>query len=186
VSIAPASTDWRVHLPTALETRVRAVGRADPGAPWPSARALDAMLAAGAARSGPPRAVGAGRGLPLIASQSLRWSGVELEVECLAHPDGLVESALAAPPWDELAGAAATEAAWWGLVDGFLAAVDARHGAVTDGEALDPSEPSPRMLPARLGRHLGLLVAERLAATAGTRACAYASLPRSGLVLLLR
>ena len=72
---------WRVHLPTALETRVRAIGGADPRDPWPSARALDALLAAGAVRDGPPRAVGAGAGPPLIASQRLRWAGVELEVE---------------------------------------------------------------------------------------------------------
>jgi hypothetical protein len=186
VSIAAGPAAWHVHLPTALETRIRAVGRADPGAPWPSARALDVLLAAGAARCGPPRAVGAGRGLPLIASQALRWAGVELEVECVAHPAGLVESALAAPTWDELAGGAATEAEWWELVDGFLAAVDAHHGAVTDGEALDPSEPLPRTLPARLGCHLGLLVGEPLAAAAGSRAAAYRRLPRSGLVLLLR
>jgi hypothetical protein len=186
VSVAAGSVAWRVHLPTALETRVRAVGIADPGAPWPSARALDVLLATGAARCGPPRAVGAGRGLPLIASQALRWAGVELEVECVAHPAGLVESALTAPTWDELAGAAATEAEWWELVDGFLAAVDAHHGAVTDGEALDPSEPSLRTLPARLGRHLGLLVGEPLATAAGSWAAAYRRLPRSGLVLLLR
>jgi hypothetical protein len=186
VTAVPGSTGWRVHLPTAVETRVRAVSRHDPGAPWPSARALTAALAAGAARSGPPRTVGGGRGLPLITGQPLRWAGVDLELECVAHPSGVVESDLVAPPWDELVTAAAGEEEWWDLVDAVLAAVDARHGAVVDGEALDPAEPSPAMLVARLHRHLGVLVGEHLAAAAGTVAVAYRSLPRSGLVLLLR
>jgi hypothetical protein len=186
VTAAPRSTGWRVHLPTALETRVRVVGRHDPGAPWPSARALGAALAAGAARSGPPRTVGGGRGLPLITGQPLRWAGVDLELECVADRCGVVECDLVAPPWDELVTAAAGEEEWWELVDAVLAAVDARHGAVVDGEALDPADPSPALLRVRLRRHLGVLVPEHLAADAGTGAVAYRSLPRSGLVLLLR
>jgi hypothetical protein len=175
-----------VHLPTALETRVRVVGGVDARDPWPSARALSVLLAAGAVRSGPPRSVGAGSGPPLIASQSLRWAGVELELECVAHPPGLMESNLVAPPWDELAVAETTEAAWWELVDAFLVAVDAGHGAIVDGEALELEGPSPATLPARLRRHLGLLVREPLAGAAGAGACVYRRLPQSGLVLLLR
>ncbi len=179
-------TGWGVHLPTALETRVRAVGRHEPGAPWPSARALSAALAAGAVRSGPPRTVGGGRGVPLITGQQLRWAGVDLELECVADRRGAVECDLVAPPWDELVTSAADEEEWWDLVDAVLAAVDARHGAVVDGEALDPEEPSSATLGARLRRHLGVLVPQHLAAVAGTGAVAYRALPRSGLVLLLR
>jgi hypothetical protein len=175
-----------VHLPTALETRVRAVCPHQPGGPWPSARALTAALGAGARRSGPPRTVGAGRGLPLITGQPLLWAGVDLELECHAHPSGVVESDLVAPPWDELVTAAAAEEEWWELVDAVLAAVDARHGAVLDGEALDIAEPSAALLGARLRRHLGVLVGEHLAGAAGAAAVGYRSLPRSGLVLLLR
>ena len=177
---------WRVHLPTALETRVRAVGRADHRDPWPSARALDALLAAGAVRAGPPRAVGAGAGPPLIASQQLRWEGVEVEVECVAMAEGVVESNLVAPPWDELARSAAGEEAWWELVDAFLAAVDARHGALVDGEAVELEDPNPATLHARLRRHLALLVPEWLAGAAGAAADVYRTLPHSGLVVLLR
>ncbi|TMD07239.1 MAG: hypothetical protein E6J03_04330 [Chloroflexi bacterium] len=177
---------WRVHLPTALETRVRAIGVADPRDPWPSARALDALLAAGAVREGPPRAVGAGAGPPLIASQRLCWAGVELEVECVAMAEGVMESNLVAPSWDELTRSAAGEDAWWELADAFLAAVDARHGALVDGEAVEVEEPTPSTLRARLRRHLGLLVPESVAGGAGAAADAYRWLPRSGLVVLLR
>jgi hypothetical protein len=181
---APAPR-WRVHLPTAGETRVRAVSRVDPGAPWPSSRALAALLRAGAVRSGPPRSLGAGRGLPLIASQPVRWAGMEIEVECLVQGPGAVECNLVAPPWDELVAAEATEEAWWELVDGMLAAVDARHGAIVDGEAVALDEPSPATLRARLRRHLGLLVGAELVAAAGAAACAYRALPASGLLVLL-
>jgi hypothetical protein len=180
---APA---WRVHLPTALETRVRSWARADPAGPWPSARAVSALLAEGATRAGRPRAVGAGRGLPLVAAQPLRWAGLELEVECRAAGDGLVECDLAAPPWDGIAAADATEDGWWELVDAFLAAVDARHGAIVDGEAVDPVEPSAESLRARLRRHLALLVPEHLATAAGADAAVYRTLPRSGRAVLLR
>jgi hypothetical protein len=183
---ATAAPSWRVHLPTALETRVRAVSRPDPGAPWPSSRALAALLHAGAVRSGPPRSVGAGRGLPLVASQPLSWAGVEVELECLVLGRDAVECNLVAPPWDELARADAPEEAWWELVDAVLAAVDAGHGALVDGEAVDLDEPSPATLRARLRRHLGLLVAADLASGAGADACAYRWLPASGLVVLLR
>jgi len=188
VSAPPATgTDWWVHLPTALETRVRAVGGADARDPWPSARALSALLAEGAVRTGPPRSVGAGSGVPLFTSQTLRWAGVEVELECLVMAPGVVESNLVAPRWDELATAGTTEAAWWELVDAFLAAVGARHGAEVDGEALDLEEPTATAaLRARLRRHLGVLVREPLAGAAGSAACVYRTLPRSGLVLLLR
>jgi hypothetical protein len=183
---AAVSERWRVHLPTALETRVRAIGLADPRDPWPSARALDALLAAGAVRDGPPRAVGAGAGPPLIASQRLRWAGVDLEVECVAMAEGVMESNLVAPSWDELTRSAAGEDAWWELGDAFLAAVEARHGALVDGEAVELEEPTPSTLQARLRRHLGLLVPEWVAAAAGPAACAYRWLAQSNLVLLLR
>ncbi|HEX6492175.1 MAG TPA: hypothetical protein VF112_01620, partial [Candidatus Dormibacteraeota bacterium] len=131
-------------------------------------------------------AVGPGAGRPLIASQRLRWAGVELEVECVAMGEDLVESNLVAPAWDELSGGDADEEAWWELADTFLAAVDARHGALVDGEAVELDEPAPATLQAALRRHLGLLVPEWVAASAGAAADAYRTLPRSGLVVLLR
>ena len=99
---------------------------------------------------------------------------------------GLTECNLVAPPWDELTRSAAEEAAWWELADGFLAAVDARHGAIVDGEAADLDDPTPRTLHARLRRHIALLVPEWLAGPAGAAADAYRTLPRCGLVVLLR
>ncbi|HEX3604768.1 MAG TPA: hypothetical protein VH134_02510 [Candidatus Dormibacteraeota bacterium] len=182
-TLAPA---WAVHLPTALETRVRSWTEHHARDPWPSARALSALVAEGATRDGPPRTAGAGRGLPILSAQRLRWCELDLEMEFHAGRDARVECNLIAPSWDELAAAPTTEDAWWELVDAFCAAVDARHGAVVDGEALDPDEPTPAGLAARLRRHLGLLVPEHLAAAAGSRADAYRILPRSGLTLLLR
>jgi hypothetical protein len=180
-------TAWRIHIPTAVETRVQAIGHDGDGrGPWPSARALDALRELGAARSGPPRSLGTGRGTPLVASQVMAWAGVELEVECRVHPSGMLEAALTAPPWDVLVTAEATEEEWWELVDAFLEAVDARHGAVGDGEALAPDEPSPAALRSRLLHHLGVLVDGRLAEVATPAADAYRTLERSGLVLLLR
>ena len=182
-TLAPA---WAVHLPTALETRVRVWAMHDPGAPWPSARALSALVAGGAGRDGPPRTAGAGRGLPLLAAQRLHWCGLGLEIEFHAGRDARVECNLIAPSWDELAAAPTDEDAWWELVDAFCAAVDARHGAVVDGEAVDPQEPTAAGVASRLRRHLGLLVPERLVPTVGAAADAYRVLPRSGLTLLLR
>jgi hypothetical protein len=186
VTLATVSPSWHVHLPTTQETRVRAMSRVDPGAPWPSSRALAALLGSGAVRSGPPRSVGVGRGLPLLASQPVRWAGMEVEVECVVQGPGMVESNLVAPPWDDLVLGEATEEEWWDLVDGFLAAVDARHGVVADGEALEVEEPSSATLRQRLRRHLGVLVGGGLASAAGAGACAYRCLPMSGLLLLLR
>ena len=186
MTIAAVSPSWGVHLPTAVETRVRTHTWVDPGAPWPSSRAVAALQGAGAVRSGPPRSAGSGRGLPLVAAQSLRWAGVDLEVECLVAGRGVVESNLVAPPWDELVIAEATEEAWWELVDGFLAAVDARCGAVVDGEAVDLEVPSPATLRTWLRRHVGILVDEELACVAGSDACIYRRLEASGLVVLLR
>jgi hypothetical protein len=183
VSTMPA---WRVHLPTALETRVRAWARAEPSGPWPSARAVSALVEEGSVRAGPARATGSGQGLPLLAAQPLRWSGLDLEVECRAAGDGRVECDLVAPPWDEIVDAPATEDGWWDLVDAFLAAVDARHGAIVDGEAVDPDDPSAASLGARVRRHLGVLVPDHLAAAGGAAADAYRTLPRSGRTLLLR
>lgn len=177
---------WRVHLPTALETRVRAWARADPAGPWPSALAVSALRGEGALPAGPARAAGTGRGLPLLAAQPLQWAGLELDVECRAAGDGLVECDLAAPPWDDIAATEATEDGWWELADAFLAAVDARHGAIVDGEAVDPADPTAASLRARLRRHLALLVPEHLAAAGGADADVYRTLPRSGRAVLLR
>ena len=97
-----------------------------------------------------------------------------------------MESNLVAPSWDELTRSAAGEEEWWELADAFLAAVDGRHGALVDGEAVELEEPTPSTLRTRLRRHLGLLVPESVAGGAGAAADAYRRLPRSGLVVLLR
>src|SRR6202008_676036 len=50
------------------------------------------------------------------------------------------------------------------------AAVDARHGAIVDGEAVDLEDPTPATLRARLRRHLAVLAPEWLPAPARARA----------------
>jgi hypothetical protein len=184
------SAAWNVHLPTADQTCVRLSLRPrDPGAPWAFALALTELKALGATGETRFRALGTGQGEPLVASQDLVWRGCPLHVETVVTRDGTREAALALPSWDELCVTAdAGEEDFWELVDRVAAAVDAGHGAVVDGEPLDPAPPASDDGWQRLvDRHLALLVpagvAERIE---GARAAHYRDLPLSGLAVLIR
>jgi hypothetical protein len=175
---------WSVHLPTAGETcirlRLRPRHERDP---WAFSLAITELARQGAAAEERFRALGSGRGEPLLASQELRWRSCPVHVETLLARDGTREAALALPSWDELCDcAAATEDDFWALVDGFAAAVDAEHGAIVDGE---PLEAPPR--PLGIDRHLAVLVpAVSVDSIEDWRAARYRDLSRSGLAVLLR
>jgi hypothetical protein len=177
---APA---WAVHLPTTDTTCVRlALPRRTGHEPWPFTLAVTELTRLGATPVERFRSLGAGRGDPLIASQDLTWQGHPLRLEAVTLRDGAAEVALDLPPWDELTAGEATEAMLWDLVDALAAAVDARHGAIGDGEPLSPLDP----LDAALRRHLVVLAPAVLASSAGWLAADYLELPRSGLHVLLR
>jgi hypothetical protein len=182
---------WSVHLPTADQTCVRLAlpprGERDP---WPFTLAVTALARAGARGDERFRALGAGRGDPLIASQQLTWRGCPLHLETvvLGSSGGAAEVALALPSWDEMtATAEATEDAFWDLVDAVAAAVSAVHGAIGDGEPLGPAPNGPAALARALALHPALLVDGPVVAEgAGWRAAHYRELPASGLHVLLR
>jgi hypothetical protein len=183
---------WAIHLPTADETCVRVSlrprGERDP---WPFSLALTELAGLGAVGEGRFRALGSGHGEPLLASQELAWRGCAVHLETLVARDGSREAALALPSWDELCDQSdAGEDDFWELVDAFAGAMGAAHGAIVDGEPLDPS---PLDAEAGAGwerlldRHLALLVPEHVAAgLRGCRAVHYRDLPRSRLAVLLR
>ncbi|MBV9525448.1 MAG: hypothetical protein JOZ46_06500 [Candidatus Dormibacteraeota bacterium] len=179
---------WSVHVPLVGATSVRfAIPRADEDDPWPLSRALTELQRMGAEREGSPRALGAGRGVPLVHSQELRWHGVTLVLEALHVQGGAFDEViLGLPAWDELEQALPSEEELWTLVDTVAAACEARHGALGDGEAflLDTPEDEAAWQ-RRLARHTGLLVTEPPSTFAAT-ACPYRTLPRSGLTVLLR
>ncbi len=76
---------------------------------------------------------------------------------------------------------------WWELADTFAVAVGGRHGALSDGEAVEMEEAlGAAEWRRRLGRHLGLLVPERVAAEVSPWGDLYTRLPMSGLTVVLR
>jgi hypothetical protein len=175
---------WSVHIPTADETCVRLRLRPrDERDPWPFSLAITELGRLGVEGEGRFRALGSGHGEPLLASHELRWRDCPVHMETLRGRDGVHEAALALPSWDELCSEVdATEEDFWELVDGFAAAVDAAHGAIVDGEPLDPPEQAPA-----IERHLAVLVPQPHAAElTGWRAAHYRDLPRSGLAVVLR
>ena len=184
---APPAPRWSVSLAGVVETAVRlACPPPARRSPWASARALGALSALGASAGGSPRAVGAGRGHPVLSSRLLELDGATVEVEAVVVGEGTpVEVTLRWPAFDELE-PLVDEARWWEVVDAVAAAVDARHGALVDGEAIDLADPEAADLAARLRRHAGLLVPERLAPAAGALACHHRTLERSGMAVLLR
>jgi hypothetical protein len=126
--------------------------------------------------------------MPLIADYPLTWRGSEIRLEGLHHvAAGLGEAALTAPPWDELVAGEADEAAFWELVDEFGAAVEARFGAIVDGEPIELEAAGEGAgWRRRLRRSLGLLLPEEEAGWLSAEAAVYRALPRSGLLVLLR
>ena len=180
---------WKVHLPTAVETAIRVdLGPQRPEDPWPISRALAELAAHGMARSEQRRALGSGRGMPILATQGLRWQGCDFELEMLHHVAARRgEAALIGPPWDDLVLTGGNEDDWWQLVDVFANAVQARHGAVVDGEPIDLDEAVDESeWRRRLRRHVALLVPSEAVPCLGAAADAYHVLPLSGLTVVLR
>ncbi|MFN2581520.1 MAG: hypothetical protein ABR498_02120 [Candidatus Dormibacteria bacterium] len=174
-TVAEASPRWRVHLGTASSTCVRLrLPTRDDHAPWPLSRVVAELQAMGCARDDRPHALGAGRGMPLIHRQALRWRDMPLHLES-HHVGGRDEVSLELPSGDELIDLI-DEDALWDMVDRVAAACDASHGAVGDGEALEDGPPALR-------RHVGVLIP---AHTLEVRASPYTQLPMSGLAVLLR
>lgn len=185
---ASAAPAWRVHVPLVDATSVRfAVPRAEERDPWPLSRALTELQRMGAEREGTPRALGAGRGIPLVHSQELRWQGCTVVLE--AHHVRLGqfdEVILGLPAWDELETSLPSEDMLWELVDTVAEACVARHGALGDGEAFILEAPADDATwQRRLARHTGLLAELEPALFAGL-AAPYLTLPRSGLTVFLR
>ena len=183
-----SAADWAVHLPTADQTCVRlAIAPRGPADPWPFTVAVTELGRLGATGRERFRSLGRGTGEPLLASQELAWHGCSLHLESRLDREGRGELSLELPCWDELCQRDATEDDFWDLVDALAAAASPTHGAVTDGEALDPAPPRTRAECERaLDRHLALLLPPGSAELSASRAARYRELPRSGLAVLLR
>jgi hypothetical protein len=179
---------WRVHIPTVEETcvRLRCEGDAE-SAPWPLARALVELGRLGLRPTARFRSLGRGRGQPILHSQEASWRGLEVHLESAVTEGGrTVEAALALPGMEEVV-QSADEPSWWELADTFAAAVGGRHGALADGEAVEMEDAGATSeWRRRLGRHLGLLVPERVAAAISPCGDLYTRLPMSGLTVVLR
>lgn len=173
---------WRVHPATAATTCFRLFCLQHEGGPWPLARALADLAGLGVRPSERFRSLGAGRGHPLLHSQECSWEGITIHLEARAGG----EAALELPAGDELVGSV-DEDSLWRLVDVFAAAVDARHGALTDGEAADPALPeSDAAWRRRLRHHLGVLIPAYAGVEWGAEAAPYRLLERSRLLVVLR
>ena len=181
-------TAWRVHIPTADESCARVRCR-DPGegAPWPLPRALVELGRLGLRPTERFRSLGSGRGRPIIHSQEAEWRGLAVHLESLVtRAGGVAEAALALPGMDEVV-ERVDEPSWWELIDTFAAAVDAVHGALVDGEAVELEPPSDAAgWRRRIGDHVGLLVPDAVGTGWGPSGAVYTSLPVSRLAVILR
>jgi hypothetical protein len=179
---------WGVHIPTVAETcvRLRCEGEAGAG-PWPLARALVELGRLGLRPTERFRSLGRGRGQPLLHSQEASWRGLDVHlVSAVTEAGRTVEAALALPGMDEVV-QSADEPSWWELADTFAAAVGGRHGALSDGEPVEMEEAvGMAEWRRRLGRHIGLLVPETVAAGISPWGDLYTRLPMSGLTVILR
>lgn len=180
---------WRVHLPTVDATVFRLALRPVGDGPWGFSRAVAELRRLGAEPVGRFRALGRGRGLPLVASQDLLWAGLSLDLEVVGDASGRpVEAALRLPPWDELVASPTLDEAFvWDLVDVVAAALDVEWGAVGDGAAIDPlGRPTEvQTWAAVLERHVGLLVPPRVEIPVSAAAIVE-RLWRSDLLVVLR
>jgi hypothetical protein len=179
---------WRVHIPTVEESCVRVRCRRPAGTgPWPLSSALTELGRLGVRPTERFRSLGRGRGRPLIHSQEAEWEGLTVHLESLVTVGGsMVEAALALPAMDEVV-RRVDEDRWWELVDAFVLAVDALHGALVDGEPVDlEAADTPLAWRRRVGDHLGLLVPPGAEVDWEPLACVYTTLPASGLSVVLR
>jgi hypothetical protein len=177
-----------VHIPTVEESCVRVRCRQSAGGgPWPLTTALVELARLGVRPTERFRSLGTGRGRPLVHAQEAEWRGLSVHLESIVTSGGeVVEAALALPGMDEVV-LRVDEEAWWELVDTFTAAVDATHGALVDGEPVDLAPAGTELAwRRRLGDHLGLLLPEGTEVGWGAAACAYITLPSSGLAVILR
>jgi hypothetical protein len=183
-----AAPIWRVHIPTVEESCVRVRCRQAAGSgPWPLTTALVELARLGVRPTERFRSLGTGRGRPLVHSQEAEWRGLTVHLESVVTSGGgVVEAALALPGMDEVV-VCVDEDPWWELVDAFAAAVDATHGALVDGEPVDLTPAATEAgWRRRLGDHLGLLLPEGTEVEWGCTATVYATLPASGLEVILR
>jgi hypothetical protein len=183
------SPAWRVHLGTAEATVVRLVSHPTRGGEgWPLTRLLADVSGLGARRVAAPRAVGSGRGAPLIHSTELRWHACDVFVEARHDSaSGRHEVSIELPPWDELCSRVEHEAELWDLLDVVAAASDAQHGTIGDGEATELELPEDeREWEQRCRRHIGVLAPASVAEMRLRSACVYRALPQSGLCMFLR
>jgi hypothetical protein len=179
---------WRVHIPTADESCVRVRCRQPAGTgPWPLSTAITELARLGLHVTERFRSLGTGRGQPLIHAQEASWRGLPVHLESVVTSGGaVVEAALALPGMDEVV-LRVDEDSWWELVDAFVAAVDATHGALVDGEPVDLTPPpSPRGWRRRIGDHLALLVPSAAEVSWAPAGSLYMSLPSSRLQVVLR
>lgn len=179
---------WDVSIPTVVETRI--VLAAPPGGPWALSRVLSELAHHGLRPRERFRSLGSGRGVPLVHSQEVSWRGLDAELEAISSRDRSqpVEVSLTLPPHRTIVEAEdVSEADLWGLMDAMAAAVDARHGALVDGEPLDLRLPEgARAWDERFRRHLGLLVPDAVAELWRPARFPYRALERSRLLLVLR
>ncbi|MGA3183599.1 MAG: hypothetical protein ABSE52_03245 [Candidatus Dormibacteria bacterium] len=179
---------WRVHIPTVDESCIRVRCRQPAGSgPWPLTTALVELARLGVRPTERFRSLGTGRGRPLIHSQEAAWRGLPVHLESVVTSGGeVVEAALALPGMDEVV-LCVDEDPWWELVDTFAAAVDATHGALVDGEPVDLTPAGTELgWRRRIGDHLGLLLPDGTKVEWGFTATVYATLPASGLAVILR
>ncbi|MHB8490436.1 MAG: hypothetical protein ACYDCS_14140 [Candidatus Dormibacteria bacterium] len=188
VTGAPVDPAWSVHLGTAACTCFRFVYEPlRDSDPWPLTRVISDLRARGARPVNRPRALGSGRGIPLIHAQEMMWSGCHLELEAHHLRDhGADEISLMLPAWDELLATVEREDDLWDTVDTVAAASAPRFGIVGDGESIialhcDSATDVRRLL----HRHVGVMLHDD--AEAGSKAASrYRELPRSGMIVLLR
>ncbi len=180
---------WSVRLGTAGCTCVRFIcRRSRDDDPWPLTRVINELRAAGASMAERPRALGSGRGIPLIHSQVMAWCGTTLELEAHhLHDDGGDEISVTLPSWDELMGVVPHEDEVWEMLDIVTAGIMPRFGIIGDGEPAGALRcETSDDLRALLRRHTGVLVAEYSPGLTAAEACRYRELPRSGAIVLLR
>jgi hypothetical protein len=155
--------------------------------------ALVALQRLGAVRVERPRAVGAGRGQPVLASHALRWKDVDIDIDTFVDRTQTAEATLTLPSWDELVSSSWCEDDVWELFDTFADATSTRAAVISDGEASHP-QLLDRSLDAALDvdlelvlrRHVGLLVRAGVTVQVPPLlGVVYRVLPRSNLAVIL-
>ncbi|MGA8636360.1 MAG: hypothetical protein WB805_16125 [Candidatus Dormiibacterota bacterium] len=179
---------WSVHLGTTGSTCVRfACDVVRDGDPWPLSRVVADLSAGGASLAERPRALGSGRGIPLVHSQRMVWRGTTLELEAHHLRDGgHDEVSVTLPAWDELTTAVSEEDEVWEMIDVVAAAIMPRFGIIGDGEAIEVSGADTGDWRRMLRRHTGLLTHTYMTPPPSILASLYRTLPRSCMIAFVR